>query len=657
MTKRGKILLVLVSLAVVLVIAGVTSTVTHAATETLVLTRAWCGNTSVLPPTLNDLNIGTEISEIYKANLLSSNDVWDDCSHTWEEAAYDFHRFEFKIEDTSTCCTQLNVLHEGCGHFTSDSEANGHFLCIWNYANPGWEFVDGTTNGNCDQTLTGTFTTNWSNYIQGGYVYLLAITQDKGWSCPFLYTWNGTTYQLIGDMYGGAGLGYNPTPGRDKDYINVDGSKLIPVNGTYRLEIAVDQNEITYLDEVRLIAVDHSPDIEIYSPAPPAFWINEIPPFEIDTIKDPVAPVSATDGDGRDILPAISEIDRECTEAHLFSFDTITLDFGNLSEAEQIKLLYSAWMDLGGEPEWTVRREFVASHPGEPLIGNSYAEVINEDGEWERISDFRTLSMSKPRTWVVDITNWFKTDDYRVRLNIFTKTHFDYIAVDTSQDEEVSVTELAPISADLYWKGVSIQTSPDGKEPVMASYYDTTEDLTGFGVFEGKFTRYGDVLPLLTQVDDRFVIMHAGDSISINFNELPIPEGMERDYYVVCDGYYKTDAVRKWLGQDVSSVEPLPFHAMSAYPYPESESYPYNAKNMAYLDEYNTREFRASLSGESGHHTIYSDYAEVEFTPCVVGGDVLSINKVAVLAPLVGFLVFLILVVGGFLGLRRLKAR
>lgn len=648
MSKRGKILLVLVSLAVAMVIAGITSAVTYAATETLVLTRAWEGNTSLLPP--NDLNIGTQITPLTK--LLSSDDQREGYS---DHGGYEFHRFEFKMDYTITCCTEIDVLHEGCGLIPDT--ADGHYLYIWNYATSEWEFLDGTTNPSCDQTLMGTITANCTNYIQGGYVYLLAITQDEEVSCPFLYTWDGTTYQFIGDMYAAATLGrHGPIQGKEKDYINVDGSKLMPVNGTYRLEIAEEQDEIAYLDEVRLIAVDHSPDIEIYSPAPPAFW-SEIPPFEIDTIKDPVTPVSAADGNGRDILPVISEIDRECTEAHLFSFDTITLDFGNLSGAKQIKLVYNAWMDMSGGPEMAARREYIASHPGEPLLGNSYAEVINKDGEWERVFDFPELSMPKPRTWVVDITDWFNTDDYRVRLNIFTKTHFDYIAADTSEDEEVSVTELAPVSADLYWKGVSIQTSPDGNEPLMPSYYDTTEYLTGFGVFEGKFTRYGDVLPLLTQVDDRFVIMHAGDSISISFDELPIPEGMERDYYVVCDGYYKTDSVRERLGQDVSSVEPLPFHAMSAYPYPEGESYPYNAKSMAYLDEYNTREFRASLSGESVHHSIYSDYAEVELTPCVVGGEVLSINKVAVLAPLIGSVVFLILVVGGFLGLRRLKAR
>jgi len=37
------------------------------------------------------------------------------------------------------------------------------------------------------------------------------------------------------------------------------------------------------------------------------------------------------------------------------------------------------------------------------------------------------------------------------------------------------------------------------------------------------------------------------------------------------------------------SVEPLPFHAMSAYPYRADEHYPDDPLHRAYLLEYNTR--------------------------------------------------------------------
>jgi hypothetical protein len=657
MNKRRKILLVLVSLVTVFVIVGVVSARTYDYTNTPLLHKAYEGYDNNIPAD-SPPDFEAELSPgEYTAISASDNSV----ATYGQMMSYEFHRFEFKIDEPVPNITRIDVLHEGYG---TKGGGPGHTLYIWNYANAGWEFVQ-TTNvgGPPDQILTGTFTSGFSNYIEGGILQLLAETNYAS-SCPFLYTWDGTSYQFISDINSDGGIGY-PAPSQEyalkqphsEDYTKIDGSQLVPDDGTYRLEIAEDQNEITYLDGVRLLAVDHSPDVEVYSPM--TSWYHEVPPFEIHTIKNPVTPISAIDGNGRDVLPVVSEVDRECTEAHHYSFDTVTVDFGDLSGAKQIKLLYNAWVDWPGGPENAARYEYLSSHPDEPAAYMSYVEVINEDGEWQRVSDEEHfgLPQAAPRTMVLDITDWFKTNDYRMRINNWYKIHIDYIAIDTSEDEEVSVTELAPVSADLHWKGVSVQTAPDGKEPPIPDYYDIA-DITGFSLYEGQFTRYGDVLPLLDEVDDKFVIMHVGDSTSINFDELPIPEGMERDYYLFSDGYYKEEFVRQLLGQDVNNVEPLPFHAMSNYPYPETESYPYDAEHLAYLEEYNTREFRASPSAESGHHTILTNYVKVEITSepiAVVGGEAYPVNRISLLAPWVAVAVAAVIGIA-LLGLRRRKA-
>ena len=45
-------------------------------------------------------------------------------------------------------------------------------------------------------------------------------------------------------------------------------------------------------------------------------------------------------------------------------------------------------------------------------------------------------------------------------------------------------------------------------------------DLVGF------HTRYGDVLPLITKVDDRYVMLNAGDELQVKFREAaPPPDG------------------------------------------------------------------------------------------------------------------------------------
>lgn len=612
MNKPRRILLVLVSLITVLAIVGVVSAESYDYTDTPLLHKAYEGHDDNIPPDIPP-DFEAEMSPGNYTAISSSDDIRASYSFGFHE----FHKFQFQIDEPVSSISRINVLHEG---YASELIGGpGHSLYIWNYANPGWEFVATTNVMDSDQVLTGTFTSHISDYISGGYLYLLAITNSAS-SCPFLYTWDGTSYQFISDINSDGGIGY-PAPTQEyalkqphsEDYTKIDGSQLLPDDGTYRLEIAEDQNEIAYLDAVRLLAVDHSPDVEIYSPM--TSWYYDVPPFEIHTIRNPVSPMWAIDGNGEDVLPLISQVDRESTEARHYLFDTITVDFGDLSGAGQIKLLYNAWIDWPGGPENAARYEYLASHPDEQAAYLSYVEVINEYGEWEKVSEGEHfgLAQAAPRTMVLDITDWFKTDDYRLRINNWYKTHVDYIAVDTSADEEVSVTELAPVSADLYWKGVSVQSSPDGKEPAIPDFYNTG-DITGFSLYEGQFTRYGDVLPLLDQVDDKFVIMHVGDSISISFNELVVPEGMDRDYYLFSDGYYKENFVQQLLGQDVSSVEPLPFHAMSNYPYPESESYPYDAEHEAYLEEYNTREFRTPPTGESGHNSIYTDYVSVEIT-------------------------------------------
>ena len=614
MNRRRRILLVVVSLITVLAMVGVVGAQTYDYTDTPLLHKAYQGWDDNIPPDVPP-DYEAELSPANYAAISASDD-----SRAWygHAGSYEFHRFEFKIDGPVSDIARIDVMHEG---FASDLTGGpGHSLFIWNYANSGWEFVASTSLGTPDQTLTGTLIGDLSNYIQGGVLQLLAETNSES-SCPFLYTWDGTSYQFIADINSGGGFGfpapsqeYGLRPPHSEDYTKIDGSQLVPDNGAYRLEIAEDQNEIAYLDGVRLLAVDHSPDVEVYSPI--TNWWYMVPPFEIHTINNPVSPISAVDGSGSDVLPIISKVDRVCTEAHHHCFDTITVDFGDLSGAQQIKLLYNAWVDWPGRPETAARYEYIASHPGEQAVYMPYVEVINEYGEWEKVSDEEHFArpQAKPRTMVLDISDWFKTDDYRLRINNWYKTHIDYVAVDTSADEEVSVTELAPVSADLYWKGVSVQSSPDGKEPAIPDFYNT-DDITGFSLYEGQFTRYGDVLPLLTQVDDKFVIMHVGDSISISFDELAVPEGMERDYYLFSDAYYKQNFVKQFLGQDTSNVEPLPFHAMSNYPYPESESYPYDAEHLAYLAEYNTREFRTPPSGESGHHSIYTDYVSVQITP------------------------------------------
>jgi hypothetical protein len=105
----------------------------------------------------------------------------------------------------------------------------------------------------------------------------------------------------------------------------------------------------------------------------------------------------------------------------------------------------------------------------------------------------------------------------------------------------------------------------------------------------GMYTRYGDVRSLLAGVDDRYVIMGSGDEIELRFNASRFPalkSGWKRGFLLLVDGWSKDGDLNTAFA---SSVEPLPFHGMTGYPYPETERYPDTPEHREYLREYNTR--------------------------------------------------------------------
>ncbi len=64
------------------------------------------------------------------------------------------------------------------------------------------------------------------------------------------------------------------------------------------------------------------------------------------------------------------------------------------------------------------------------------------------------------------------------------------------------------------------------------------------------------------------------------------PEGWTRDFLLKVEGWAKDRDPNTAFS---SSVEPLPFHAMSRYPYPANEHFPDDAEHRRYRQEYNTR--------------------------------------------------------------------
>ena len=105
----------------------------------------------------------------------------------------------------------------------------------------------------------------------------------------------------------------------------------------------------------------------------------------------------------------------------------------------------------------------------------------------------------------------------------------------------------------------------------------------------GRYTREGDVRPLLREVDDMYVISQPGDELALAFDEAraaAAARGWTRTFLVYAHGWSKEMNPRSAAPD---AVAPLPFFRMSGYPYGPGEHYPQTQKHREYQERYNTR--------------------------------------------------------------------
>jgi hypothetical protein len=176
-----------------------------------------------------------------------------------------------------------------------------------------------------------------------------------------------------------------------------------------------------------------------------------------------------------------------------------------------------------------------------------------------------------------------------VRLATNMRIYWDEIRVASRREPvETRTSILEPVRAELRWRGYSAEFSADGREPGSFDYARVVWDAP-WKAFPGRYTREGDVLELLTPGDDVFVFSRPGDEIALSFDAeaAAVPEGWSHTFLLYTDGYSKEMDLNSSTPDEMG---PLPFHAMSRYPYGEDEAYPMTEQRRALYERYNTRQ-------------------------------------------------------------------
>ena len=222
-------------------------------------------------------------------------------------------------------------------------------------------------------------------------------------------------------------------------------------------------------------------------------------------------------------------------------------------------------------------------------------EVRDARGQWTTATASIGFPSGKNKTLVIDLAGKFPTADHRVRIRTNMQIYWDqaFVSNDVST-APVQVTELAPLSADLHFRGFSRTYRKGGRYGPYWFDYDDVSPTSPWRPIQGAFTRFGNVLPLLKSPDDMYVVMAPGDETTLQFDARSadsLPKGWSRDFLLYTDGWIKDSDLNTAYG---TTVEPLPFHRITSYPYAPVDSYPSDPAHQQYLREYNTRRVDAA---------------------------------------------------------------
>ena len=356
----------------------------------------------------------------------------------------------------------------------------------------------------------------------------------RGSSCPTLFVWNGERYEFVADVLGAGVVGHWIGPNqrdipRPVEWIKIDRGMIreredqnqnphfSQNQGGIGHPMTKDQRpttilsfrfmepleEAVYLDQVRLLAVDHPPDVEVY---PNEYFASNppYPEFKVVVSGDAKPPAGAWDEHGHNVLPDL-QAHRYFGDFALTQFQgfakphSLTLDLGEAYHGGPL------WLLLHGEVEYfSANSMYAASQAGVQAI-SPYVEALVGDegganGNWKRVIDDMGFPAGGPRTMTADLTGKLPLGTRKIRITTNLQVYWDSILIDrTKQDEpnQAQSPRLTPIPlvrADLSYHGYPLKI--EGTPPGNVQYIYEKVSATGpYTRPAGTYTRYGDVLP------------------------------------------------------------------------------------------------------------------------------------------------------------------
>lgn len=391
-------------------------------------------------------------------------------------------------------------------------------------------------------------------------------------SCPFLFAFNGKTMEFVKDSVpwsSAIGLRIN-TLGTARveateEWYKIGRDQLVPRDGYYDLRITAELWETYYYDHLALMVVDHPEGTEIF--------VDErfvIPPAKlaITTVSTPRKIKRAVDEMGQDVTSIVNTLDANY------------LDTFGRGKYQGVAQDHYVEVDLGDDaphsgPLWLIATGWM--HPTDSSINVAISqgqlaqakplslEVEDANGRWHTVHPNLGFPAGRKKICLFDLSNVFTSGAPR-RLRLRTNLEIFWDSLEWAvgiPDATTKTNRLDPDVADLHYRGYSVITKTNDSSPEIPDYNRLSSSKQIWRDLIGYYTRFGDVRELLKGVDDRYVIMNAGDEMTFRFAAPSAPPaGWVRDYVIVGDGWIKDGDLNSTFSK---TVEPLPYHAKNEY--------------------------------------------------------------------------------------------
>ncbi|MFC1610520.1 hypothetical protein ACFL6C_06155 [Myxococcota bacterium] len=401
-------------------------------------------------------------------------------------------------------------------------------------------------------------------------------------SCPFLFLWDGERYVYHTDLAGSVlGSGISRFQPQYYDGAIYELGEWRAQGEVFRMKLRETIFEVDYVDQLELVVLDVPEGYQVLNEWSFTSQLGFTSPERFHAIRQPRPPVRARDGHGRDVLFEVSHKDEIPLPVRRDEISRVVVDFGEIQYPENARLVVTAWSvydDLEAEQK-------------RPYSAGTVIETLDERGQWV-VRGTAGKNAGDRHTWVIDVSNFLTPSDTMLRL---TMAHqpigldvLDQVLLADSEPVTFSTTRVRPRVADLHFAGSTRYEYTTLSDRIRSD--DSHHPVVIGAVMSGRFTRYGDVRPLVRAKDDRFVLMAHGDELTLEFDAPAQPDGTDRFVFLDADVFYsiKYDIKERLLSD---SVEPLPFHGMEQYPY-DVRQWPYRGDRAyrRYLENWNTRQ-------------------------------------------------------------------